>query len=79
MHLKNQKKIAQEQEDEEAFNKSSAIIQREHQQDFWHKLNYVTGKKKTRSALTIQVKGGDGAITERNTQDTICITVCKMR
>jgi hypothetical protein len=54
-HLEN-KKIAQEQEDEEEFNKISAIIQREHQQDFWGKLNYVTGKKKTRSATTIQVK-----------------------
>jgi hypothetical protein len=52
-HLKKRKKIAQEQEDEEAFNKISAIIQREHQQDFWRKLNYVTGKKKTRSAMTI--------------------------
>jgi hypothetical protein len=70
-HLENQKKIAQEQEDEEAFNKISAIIQREHQWDFWHKLNYVTGKKKTRSAMTIQVKGEDGAIMERNTQDTV--------
>ncbi len=34
-HLKNQKKIAQEQEDEEAFNKISAIIQQEHKRDFW--------------------------------------------
>jgi hypothetical protein len=33
-HLKNQKQIAQEQEDEEAFNKISAIIQQEHQEDF---------------------------------------------
>jgi hypothetical protein len=59
-HLKNRKKIAQEQEDEEAFNKISAIIQQEHQQDFWCKLNYLTGKKKTCSATTIQIKGGDG-------------------
>jgi hypothetical protein len=64
-------KIAQEQDGEEAFNKISATIQREHQQDFWRKLNYVTGKKRTRSATTIQVKGGDGAIMERNTQDTV--------
>jgi hypothetical protein len=70
-HLKNKKKIAQEQDDEEAFNKIGAIIQREHQQDFWRKLNYVTGKKRTCSATTIQVKGGDGAIMERNTQDTV--------
>ncbi len=70
-HLENRKKIAQEQDDEEAFNKISAIIQQQHQRDFWHKLNYVTGKKRTCSATTIQVKGGDGAIMERNTQNTI--------
>jgi hypothetical protein len=58
-HLKNQKRIAQEQDDEKAFNKISSIIQWEHQQNFWRKLNYVTGKKKTRSATTIQVEGGD--------------------
>jgi hypothetical protein len=34
-------------------------------------LNYITGKKKTCSVTTIQVKGGDKAIMERNTQDTI--------
>jgi hypothetical protein len=33
-HLKNWNQIAQEQEDEEAFNKISAIIQQEYQQDF---------------------------------------------
>ncbi len=43
-HLKNRKRIALEQEDEEAFRKISAIIQREQQQNFWCKLNYVTGK-----------------------------------
>ncbi len=34
-------------------------------------MNYATGKKKTRSATTIQVEGGDRAIMERNTQDTV--------
>jgi hypothetical protein len=67
-HLKNRKKIAQEQDNEEAFNKISTIIQQEHQQDFWRKLNYLTGKKRTRSATTIQVEGGDGRIMERNTR-----------
>jgi hypothetical protein len=70
-HLENRKKITQEQEDEGAFNKISAIIQQENQQDFWRKLNYVTGKKKTRSAMTIQVKEQGGVIMERNTQDTV--------
>ncbi len=53
------------------FNKICAIIQREHQRDFWRKLNYVTGKKWTRSATTIQVEEKSGAIMERNTQDTV--------
>jgi hypothetical protein len=69
--LKNQKQIAQEQEDEEAFNKISAIIQREHQQIFWCKLNYLMGKKRTRSAMAIQVKGQGGVIMEHTTQDTV--------
>jgi hypothetical protein len=63
--------IAQEQDDEEAFNKISAIFQWEHQQNFWRKLNYMTGKKRMRSATTIQVEGNSGAIMERNMQDTI--------
>jgi hypothetical protein len=33
-HLENRKRIAQEQDNEEVFNKISAIIQREHQRDF---------------------------------------------
>ncbi len=70
-HLENRKSIAQEQEDEEAFNKISAIVQQENQQDFWHKLNYVTGKKKTCSATTIQVEEQGGVTMEHNTQDTV--------
>ena len=54
-HLENRKRIAQEQDDKEAFNKISAVIHREHQRDFWRRLNYVKGKKKTGSATTIQV------------------------
>ncbi len=70
-HLEHQKTIAQEKDDEEVFNKICAIIQREHQRDFWRKLNYVTGKNRTRSATTIQVEGKNGAIMERNMQDTV--------
>jgi hypothetical protein len=70
-HLENRKCIALKQEDEEAFQKISAIIQREQQQFFWRKLNYVTGKKKTRSATSIQVEGPDGIIMERTTQETV--------
>ncbi len=60
-----------EEENEEAFNKICAIIRREQQQDFWRKLNYVTGKKQMRSATMIQVEDKGGAIMERITKDTV--------
>jgi hypothetical protein len=44
-HLNTRLRLAKEQEDKEAFQKISAIIQQEHQQSFWRKLNYVTDKK----------------------------------
>jgi hypothetical protein len=37
----------------------------------WRKLNFVTGKKRTRSATTLQFEGDDGSIMERKTQDTV--------
>jgi hypothetical protein len=70
-HLEEWRQIAQEEDDKDAFNKISAILQQEHQRDFWQKLNYVIGKKKTRSTRTIQVKGQGSAIMERTTQDTV--------
>ncbi len=51
--------------------KITAIIQREQQHSFWQKLNYFTGKKKTRSTTSIQVKGEGRAILERSTQYTV--------
>jgi hypothetical protein len=63
-HLENRKRIALEQEDEEAFQKISAIIEREQPQNFGWKLNYMTGKKKTRRATSIQVEGMDRIIME---------------
>jgi hypothetical protein len=45
-HLEEQKRIAQEEEDKEAFNNICTIIQRKHQRDFWRRLNFVTGEKK---------------------------------
>ncbi len=74
-HLENRKRIAQEHDNKEAFNKISAIIQRKHQRDFWQRLNYVTGKKRTQSATIIQVEGSNGVILERNTQDTVENTI----
>ncbi len=74
-HLNNHLRIAQEEEDEEAITKISAIIQREQQCSFWWKLNYVTGKKKTRSETSIQVKGEGGAILEYSTQERVEQTI----
>ncbi len=74
-HLERWKTTAQEQDDKEAFNKISTIIQREHQRDFWWRLNYVIGKKRMRSATTIQVEGRDSAILERTTRDTVKSTI----
>jgi hypothetical protein len=47
------------------------MIQLEQQCTFWHKLNYVTGKKRTRSPTSVQVEGQDRAIMEHTTQDTV--------
>ena len=74
-HLENRKHIALDQEDEKAFKKISSIIQREQQQNFWRKLNFVTGKKKTRGATSIQVEGQDGTVMERTTQETVEQTI----
>jgi hypothetical protein len=74
-HLESRKRVAQEVEDKEALNKICAIIQQEQQHDYWRKLNYVTGKKRTCSATSIQVKAQGGAILECNTQDTVEQTI----
>jgi hypothetical protein len=70
-HLEEQKRIAQGEEDEEAFNNICTIIQCKHQRNFWQRLNFVTGKKKTHSATNIQVKSPGGAIMEQKTQDAV--------
>ncbi len=74
-HLSNRLRLAKEQEDEEAFHKISAIIQLEQQHAFLRKLNYVAGKKRTRSARAIQSEGPGGAIMEHITQDTVERTI----
>jgi hypothetical protein len=70
-HLDNRLRVAQEQEDKKAFNKISAINQWEQLHTFWCKLNYVIGKKRMRSATSVQVEGQNGAIMEHTTQDTV--------
>ncbi len=74
-HLNNLLRIAQEQEDKEAFQKISSIIQREQQRSFCWKLNFVTGKKRMRSATLLQVEGKWGSIMEHTTQDSVERTI----
>jgi hypothetical protein len=51
--------------------KIAAIIQRERQRAFWHRLNYITGKKWTRSATSIQVPEPSRLVMEFNTQEPV--------
>jgi hypothetical protein len=74
-HLYTLLRIEKEQEDKEAFQKIRLIIQREHKRNFWQKLNYVTGKKQTRSATSIQVEGQGGSIMEHTTQESVERTI----
>ncbi len=74
-HLDEWKKVAHNKDDKEALANICKIIQRKHQQDFWQRLNYITGKKKTHSATNIQVECQGGAIMERTTQDTVEQTI----
>ncbi|KAL9190098.1 hypothetical protein ACHAXT_007309 [Thalassiosira profunda] len=62
---------AREREDEEAEQKILAIISREQQRAFWRRLNFVTGKKRTRSVTTVQVEQAGGAIEEVTTQQGV--------
>jgi hypothetical protein len=55
-HLSERMHLAQEPNDEEAFKKIGAIIQKERQHLFWQRLNFITGKKRTRSAMSVQVE-----------------------
>ncbi len=71
----NRLRIAQEEEDEETFWNISTIIQREQQRNFWRRLNYCTGKKKTQSATSIQVEEGGGAIAEHTTLEPVEQTI----
>jgi hypothetical protein len=74
-HLNARLQLAQEREDEEAFKKIGAIIEREKQRNFWRRLNYCTGKKRTRSATTIQAEAPGGAIVEHTTRSSVEQTI----
>ena len=46
-----------------------AIIQPEKQRSFWQQLNYVTGKKRTRSATSVQITGESDMVTKLDKQE----------
>jgi hypothetical protein len=64
-------RLAQERNNEEAFKKIGDIITREKQRSFWRWLNFVTGKKPTRSATSVQVEVQPGILSESSTKDTV--------
>jgi hypothetical protein len=64
-------RLAQECNDEEAFKKIGAIIQKERQCLFWQRLNYVTGKKRTSSTTLVQVEEQSGLVLESTTKETV--------
>ncbi len=70
-HLNKWMRLAQERNNEEAFKKIGAIIQKERQRSFWRHLNYVTRKKRTRSATLVQVEEQLGLVLESTTKDTV--------
>ncbi len=70
-HLNELMRLAQERNDEEAFKKIWAIIQNERQCSFWQQLNFVTGKKCTRSAMSVQVEEQSGLVSEYTTKDMV--------
>jgi hypothetical protein len=51
--------------------KVAAIIKQEKQSSFWRRLNYIMGKKCTRSATSIQVPAPSGLVTEVSTQEPV--------
>jgi hypothetical protein len=70
-HLTKRMRLAQERNDKEAFKKIGDIINKEKQGLFWRRLNFVTGKKRTRSATSVQVEEQPGIFLELSTKETV--------
>jgi hypothetical protein len=70
-HLTKQMQLVQEHNDKEAFKKIGDIINKEKQCLFWRWLNFVTGKKRTRSATSVQVEEQPGIFSESPTMETV--------
>jgi hypothetical protein len=74
-HLNKHLHLSQKKADEEAIEKIAAIIQWEKQWSFWRRLNYITGKKRTRSGTTIQVPAPSGLVMELSAQELVKDTI----
>ena len=70
-HLNKWLCLAQERDYEEAMRKIPVINQCEKQLLFWRCLSYVTGKKQTGSATSIQVPSESGLVTELSAQEAV--------
>jgi hypothetical protein len=70
-HLTKRMQLAQERNDKEAFKKIGDILNKEKQRLFWRWLNFVTGKKHTRCATSVQVKEQPGIFSELSTKETV--------
>ena len=76
-HLKNRLAAAQERHDKEAETKILAIIQRENDRSYWHRLNYSVSKPRGRSIKVVQTSTLDGLVTEYDTQRSVQETIWK--
>jgi hypothetical protein len=70
-HLNERIRLAQERNNEEAFQKIGAIIQKEKQWSFCQRLNFVTVMKQTRSATSVQVEEQSGLVSESTTKGMV--------
>jgi len=70
-HLLDCANMARFKGDDDAANKTLAIISREKDRCFWRKINYMMGKSRGRSVSMVQVEDTTGNIVEHTTQQTI--------
>ncbi len=64
-------RLAQERNSEKAIKKIGAIIQKERWRLLWQWLNYVTGKKRSPSAMSVQDEHQLGLVSESTTKDAV--------
>ena len=71
-HLTNCLKAAQEREDDTAKRNILAIIKREKNKAFWHRLNYALGKHvRGTSVRMVQVKDDIGGVLDFDTEEAV--------